>query len=571
MLESTKRTGPWDRQMVAVIVCSAIVLVTRAIVIAHFLGPTRDENYHLYRGLILLRHDSALIHDKFTKWNDPPFGDAIVAIPALLNGVHMLDPILARDSDRNVPPPPENQYIMTDSIRIETAIWLSILFLPTIAVVFTWVREIYSLNSAWLAVVLLLVEPTLAAHLPLPTLDVLGVSGIVISCWCAWRYINECTPSSRLLAAVSMAVALTLKNTALLLPLVVALMAVIHWIALPLYRREAIPVRRYAREVVFFCLIAGVTLWVCTFCDISTPDPRMHHFGNRMLAAIDRIPLPAGIYLRSVVTGVRHAHDGHSGILLGKESDLGWWYYFPIVATFKIPIGMWIVILAGAASLTWLRPRYSELPLFICATIWSVSLMRQHINIGYRHFLVPETFWLMLASRCSARRVSVLPYAVWLATAAAAVDVALVTPDYLSYINFPRHQWYLQISDSNVDWGQGTKEIRAWIDRQKGDRRPIYLGYFGPFEQDLFTEIGPRLTQYVMNEGKWLGRTPNEYHNPAQTLPQHGILIVSPILVTGQYKPGPEFTRLRNVAPKELIGHALLVYDLDVLNASGSE
>jgi hypothetical protein len=122
MVNSTERTGLWDRQLLGVIVASAIVLVTRAAIIAHFHGPTRDENYHLYRGLILLRHDSARIHDKLTKWNDPLLGDAILAIPAWLNGVHMLDPVLARDPERTVPPPPENQYIMPDSLRIETAI-----------------------------------------------------------------------------------------------------------------------------------------------------------------------------------------------------------------------------------------------------------------------------------------------------------------------------------------------------------------------------------------------------------------------------------------------------------------
>jgi hypothetical protein len=193
--------------------------------------------------------------------------------------------------------------------------------------------------------------------------------------------------------------------------------------------------------------------------------------------------------------------------------------------------------------------------------------MRQHINIGFRHFLVPETFWLMLASRCLARRIPAVTYAAWLAAAATVVDVAMATPDYLSYINYPRRQWYLQISDSNIDWGQGTKEIRSWIERQKDDGRPIYLGYFGPFEQNLFTAIGPRLTEYIMNEGNWLARTKAEVHSPPGTLPEHGVLIVSPLLVTAQYTPSPQFPPLRDIPPKEIIGHALLVYDLDELNS----
>ena len=39
---------------------------------------------------------------------------------------------------------------------------------------------------------------------------------------------------------------------------------------------------------------------------------------------------------------------------------------------------------------------------------------------------------------------------------------------------------------------------------------------------------------------------------------------MSPVLATGQYQPGPVL-RFRNIPPKEIIGHCLLVYDLDEL------
>jgi hypothetical protein len=283
------------------------------------------------------------------------------------------------------------------------------------------------------------------------------------------------------------------------------------------------------------------------------------------VASFAKVPLPAGIYLWSVISGMRHALAGHPAILLGQKSITGWWYYFPVVATYKVPLGLAFIFVIGIASLAWVKPRFAELPILVCAAVWTFSLMRQHIDIGFRHFLAPEIFWLMLVSRCVAVRKPVVTAAVCLVTAVAAIHVATFTLDYLSYINFPRRQAYLQISDSNIDWGQGTKELRRWIDHLPNDGRPIYYAGFCAYDQDLFQQLGPRLTKYVPNMGVWVSRTPDPWDQGTSNLPAHGILVVSPVLVTAQYDPGQRFARFRNIPPREIIGHCLLVYDLDEL------
>jgi hypothetical protein len=548
------------------ILIAAVVLIPRGILIAHYHSSTKDENYHLYRGLISLRRDWASIHSPLTPWNDPPFGEALLAIPAWLNGVHLQNQSYARDTTRDVPPPVKYQYVMPDSIRMETAVWNSLLFLPALAVIFHWVRSVYSIRSAWLILAMLLIEPTLAAHMPLPTIDVLGMDGIIIACWSGWRYLSVPSPSRRLLVAATMSLAMSLKNTALVLPVGLVLLAAIRWVALSPAQRRAIPWHRYLREAILFTLTAAIVLWLCTFCDISSPDLVPSALDSRLLASFARIPVPAGIYLWSVVSGIRHALAGHPAILLGQTSVTGWWYYFPVAAAYKVPLGITFIFMVGIASLAWVRPRYAELPILVCAVVWTLSLMRQHIDIGFRHFLTPEVFWLMLASRCVMVRKPVVTAAVGLAAAAAAIHVATFTPDYLSYINFPRRQVYLQISDSNIDWGQATKELRRWIDGLPNDGRPIYYGGFCPYDEDLFQLVGPRLTKYVPNMGVWVSRTPDASDAGNADLPAHGILVVSPVLVSGQYDPGQRFTRFKKIPPKEIIGHCLLVYDLDELS-----
>ena len=43
-------------------------------------------------------------------------------------------------------------------------------------------------------------------------------------------------------------------------------------------------------------------------------------------------------------------------------------------------------------------------------------------------------------------------------------------PDYLCYINAPVRKPYLAISDSNVDWGQSLKQVKAWLDARAPER-----------------------------------------------------------------------------------------------------
>jgi hypothetical protein len=189
-------------------------------------------------------------------------------------------------------------------------------------------------------------------------------------------------------------------------------------------------------------------------------------------------------------------------------------------------------------------------------------LIFQHIDIGFRHFLPVEIFLLMLASRCVANGGRIVKKIAWAAFAATAIELAFWTPDYLSYSNFPRTAAYLDISDSNLDWGQGLKQLRKWMDVLPANRGPIYFGYFGPIDRNLYTEQGPQLMEYSLND-YWM-LPPNGVADPVIGLvPDHGILVLSPIALTGQYADIDRFWKFRNIRPDQVIGHSLLVYDLD--------
>jgi hypothetical protein len=227
----------------------------------------------------------------------------------------------------------------------------------------------------------------------------------------------------------------------------------------------------------------------------------------------------------------------------------GWWYYFPVVASYKVPIGIWAMIALAIISLRCTRPTWGELGLLLPMAAWTLLMMKTKVNIGFRHFLTPYAFILIFSTRCLARPCAWVTAAAWAAVMAAGVHAATFHPDYLCYINAPRHKPYLAISDSNVDWGQSLKQVRQWIDRRVPDGRPIFLRYFGTadvrdFLGDLVTLLG--------------ADTPP---------PTGGLLIISPVYEAGLYDKQHVYADLRSFEPIDVIGHCMLVYDLDRLGA----
>lgn len=531
----------FDRHLWLALLLGAAVLLPRAALIARAHSECYDDEYHLVRGARLLIGGLAGMAQ-----TDPPFGEALTALPLVLTNTR----------------PGWTGGLYDHSLRPETtlllvALWRSLLFLPAIGVGFHWCRRLYGKRSAWLAVALLLVDPTLAAQIPLASLDALGVVGVIVGCFAAWRWFETGTPGHLAAAAFLAAVALSLKHTAVILPLVALGYAVLWWGIRPRLASRERPrggLGSRARAVVLALLIFAGSLWALTLFDVSRPDvpPELGQSGGALAQLLVR-PLPGGLYLGSVLHGQWHAERGHPAYLLGEKSFHGWWYYFPLVALYKVPIGILVVLLLGLLSLKRARPRFEEWGLFLPLCAWTALMLGTSINIGFRHFLPAYAFMLLVSARCLsvvgvASPRAAWPLAAWTAVAAAGLHVLSCHPDYIAYINFPRTKPYLAISDSNVDWGQGLKQVRDWIDRHPEPGRPIYLLYFGD-------DNSPMRVRYYLGDRVILlpRRAP---------LPAEGLLIASPVWVAGPFDRAGLYTGLRDRTPVDVIGRSMLVYEL---------
>lgn len=534
----------------AIFLIAAIVLVGRGALISRAHSECWDDQYHIIRGERFLWLDKRGI-----LMNDPPLGEAIVALPVTVTRVlfgtwdDASRQVIADAGLRDHPLSP-------DAILMLIAIWKSLLFVPCVWIAYLWARELYGRVSGCLAAGMVLIDPTFAAHAPIAALDTLGATAIVLACYLAMKYAQA--PNPRRLAGLcaATAAAMLIKHTALILPAVALLIILV----MPRPAQEAQPtngsLRSRLQPLAAGALLLAGFIWAMTLFDVSEPRDfgrvfdaeytQDFSFRGDLLNGAMMNRWPAGIYLGSIAEAINHGQDGHPAVLLGQTSSHGWWYYFPVVAAYKVPIGFAAALALSVFSLIWRRWRRAEWALLIPLLAWTAFLMSAPINIGFRHFLPAYAFMLIFASRAAATDGPRWSSAICaLAVVAGAAHALAWHPNYLSYVNFPRQRVYLQIADSNLEWGQALKQVRQWLDEhpQSGD---VWLGYYGE-------RTGQAIRYYLGDRVKRL-----DGKRPAS-----GTLIISPTWLAGGDDIGERYAYLRQRKPEAIIGDCMLVFRLD--------
>jgi hypothetical protein len=569
-----KTTRWWrDRALWLALVLTSVILITRGVMIQKRLTRCIDDRYHIGRGLLYLHRDYKQM--RLTTYNDPPLGEAIIALPLYVQGIDVqqsptglsFQPDLMLHGAPLEQLPIERRMELDQTFRIEISVWKAILALPMVAVFFTWARSLYGAASAWITLGMFLADASFAAHLPLPTLDVLAVVGIVISARIIWTFANRPTWGTAIASLVAIAISLCLKHTALVLPIIAIAECCLCWII----RKPFWRIPGAWKQWLFLGLIAIMTpvlLWPLTMFDnspVQVPGEWQNDPAHGS-AWFYHHHIPGGLYWSSFLAGMSHDQRGHQGLLLGERKMGGWKRYFIVVAAYKIPLGIAAILLLGICSPLWVKFKFAEWSLAIPALACTALMVKSNIDIGFRHFLPSYLFFMMLTSRAFAEAGRWLIAIGWTAIAAAAIHVLSVFPDFLSYTNFPREYVYTDISDSNIDWGQGLKEMKGWLNRHP-TAAPIYIGYFGPMNIDLFSYYNHRPV-LITNRHKFIA--PDDQHIPdPRWIPNHGVLLMSPVLIGGAYDPMHKFDFLWLEKPDDVIGHTILVFNLDRLDKEG--
>ncbi len=424
-----------------------------------------------------------------------------------------------------------------ESIEIAGRTQVSLLTILLVAVAYRWGKDIGGSQAGLLAVILLTFEPNLLAHGRLTTNDV-GLTALgTLTLFTGWRWWRRPSWSLTLLMSVLVTATLLAKASgvfyAAAFGLGILLAGVLthkgknFW-----YKFGSI----VALSFVWLWAAYGFS-WGPVIADIPISFPAFQHW--------------KALFTQNEKAGERFV------FAFGMRRYGHWWWYFPLAFMIKSPIPL--LILSVGASTLWLRTRstsniYMVVP-SIFVLLYAGVAVGLGMNIGYRHLLPILPFLILFIS------VTVTPtlknrwryLLVGLLITWQVLGTLRVTPNEITYFNEfvggPK-QGYRYLADSNLDWGQSYKILKAWLKDHPGDKpKMAYFTLIPPEDYGIdYTAIAP---------------TPGGEPITPTYRPAPGRYVISPNFLQEIFGPHDDvYTWFLHFEPTAKVGNALFVYDV---------
>jgi len=491
--------------------------------ISHANTITWDEPDHIYSGYMSWHGDFGLNpeHPPLVKFvatvpllpmqlNIPKLEDRPYRLQAVLGG---RDFIFHNDADKMV-------------FRAQMA--ASIFTLLLLVIAFLAAQEMFGTPAGFLALGLLVFDPTLLAHGALVTTDAAQTCFLLASIYAFYRYVRSPSAGRVAITALAAGLALASKHSAVLVfPMLVILAG------FEIFRRQSADsgsqfsagksAARYATALVTIGLLSVAILWAAYGFRYAARGDGLQ-LNPPMEAQLANVPSPtqgkvlhefARFHLlpESYIYGFAHvliSADDFNSYLFGKPYPHAVWFYFPVAMVVKSSLTFLILL----AISTWviasgrLQKRREVLFLLIPPLIYMAASMKGGMNIGIRHILPIYIFLAILI----AGAVSVLirnsrrwRYAVVLLLVFQAISVTRAFPNCIGYANEafggPKNAWKF-VSDSSADWAQQLHAVKQYTDERHIQN--CWFVYFGTGVIDYdYYKIPCKLLPTI--ESIWLG------------------------------------------------------------------
>jgi hypothetical protein len=457
--------------------------------------------------------------------------------------------------------------------------------------IYWWGRELVGGTAALGALFLYALDPTIVAHSALVTTDVGVTAFAVLFLFALWRYLQHPNWQRLVLCGLALGAVLGAKFSAVfLLPTAGVLMAAaVRWplasgaapAALGEKRADKVgpntPCPCGSGKKYKKCHGAGTAPGK----DVERSLRRRELLKNAgmflAMCAIAAVVVEALYFFPSdpflYVTGLKKVNADHAaGYQVYLHGDLAPRFYSYFAAAFLLKEPLATVLLSAAGLVILLRsksmPVLVKLFVLLTPAVFFLATTFMADDMGFRYMIPTLPFAYLLGGLALAELVE--KRKVWGKCVAAALCLWLVVeavgiyPDHLSYFNESacllespgKVGWDggsrcgpLWLDDSNVDWGQGLKQLRAWLDlNAKG--RPVHLAYFGFYPPEAYgleyqkADPGTLLSErpapglYAVS-ANWVGRLPAL---AAATDPAAGAWLEMP--------------------PAAIVGHAFYIYEV---------
>lgn len=527
-----------------------------------------DEGHHLFDGYTILKH-----HDFDLNPEVPPLAKVVAALPVV--GMRLYEPVQQGRSSQLEAFVDGRDFLFkndANALLLRGRMMISVFALILALLVFLAGQEMFDTTTGFLALGLLVFDPTLLAHGALVTTDV-TITCLVFAAVYAWyRYRLRPSVGKLLLTGVLVGLGLATKFTGLFLVPVLGLMVVVEWVE----GRNARLAARRCLELVAVVCVAYVVLWSCYgFRYAARPvglmqNPTLANYLQEYAQVAN--PKPLEVLARTHVlpeayiwglANTKLTEERDISYLFGRLRRHGTWLYFPAAIAIKSTLSfLALLVLAG---FVWFRERairWRWLLLMVPVVVFLGLAMHSDMNIGVRHILPIYPFLYLVGA--SALSVMIGRDKRWVAAAVAVLVFQAVTslrtfPGYIAYANEawggPKKVHYL-LSDSNSDWGQQLKTAGAYLrDRHVTDCWMAYTG--SGVADERFYGVPCRPLPTMVN----LWWIPVAMNVPRQ--------IDGPVLISDDELEGVDlpfgqanpYTQFKGLKPTAILDGGLLVYD----------
>ena len=465
---------------------AVLLLVVFALLCVHGLRwdtPTVDEFAHLPAGYHYLKTGR---FDLFPL--NPPLIKILCALPLLA-----LDPAI----DTATPVQNTGWYpwlFGTDFMERNREGYHRLFFfgrLPVLAlglllgvVVFLWSRELYGDEAGLVALFFTVFCPSLIAHAHLATVDVGFTAFAVLALYLFHRFVQQ--PSAGRLVACGLVLGLAelAKFTALLLYPVLLLLAVLAVVR----EGRAKKILGGAAAIFLLSLVVLDAGYLLQGVGRAAGAYRFESHMLRALPAAAPLPLPSAWLQGFDALQLINEQGEFPEYLFGRWSREGSKAYYLVTLLFKTPLPLLLAFLLAPFARWSDRPRNEAFLWLPALALFAYFSLFTKVHYGIRYILpvLPlATIWAARLVPWVRQRGRAVQAAALIVLLAYPVSALISTPDTLSYFNLlAGGQGDRILLDSNIDWGQGLKRVRAYMDRE--GLETIDLAYFGHVDPAIY-------------------------------------------------------------------------------------
>jgi hypothetical protein len=585
---------PQDREAAGARLFSGLLIVSFLVVFTVVaLGtidresPTIDEPVHLLAGYSYLKWGDYRVNPEH-----PPLAKMLGALPLL--ALDIKDPRPSAPEWDEIPKQrpgiPATQvaaemfFVQNDADTLFFYGKLPFVFLAFIVglFVFLWAEERFGRVAAAAALTLFFTNPNIIAHSTVVHTDMAFAAFFFIGTYFFQRALHSRTWLNGLVACTLFGMAAITKFSAVGIFISWVLIGCV-WALNEESRPRSAGVFTRPRKFIFLstiliamALTAFGSIWAAYgFRFDAIPGSRVHwSYAHVMMpnapallqdlvSIVARLRLFPDAWIYGQLYNVTYVQRG--AFLLGDVSNNGFWLYFPVAFLTKTPVPALVLMALAIAGLFTIgkTDKMQRYILWIPIIVYFTLAVWARMNIGVRHILPIFPFLFVLAGESAAilwasrslwKRGFLIFLGAW-----AFWNCIITYPNYLAFFNElagGSKNGHKVLLDSNLDWGQDLKSLKAWMDQR--ETRRILLLYFGTAEPAYYgidavhlpgRFLPPRISMRTTGEVPYtLAVSANYFYA--------GEIYATPL-------EAAVLKLLRLAKPAAVVGRSMLIFDLD--------